>query len=75
MQHIGYNGPKRKYALKFEALVSPGGLVLQAAGPMEGRKYDWALYIQGGFDEQFGDKLCVDGLQYYAYGDSGFNEK
>jgi nuclease HARBI1 len=40
LQRSAYNDHKRKHALKFQALVAPDGIILHAAGPLEGRRRD-----------------------------------
>ena len=41
VQAIAYNGHKRNHALKYQAVTTPDGLILHAAGPLEGRRHDW----------------------------------
>lgn len=36
VQNVVYNGQKRKHALKCQAVTAPDGLILHAAGPIEG---------------------------------------
>ena len=75
MQNVVYNGHKRKHALKYQAVVTPDGLILHAFGPLEGRRHDWTLYIRSGIEEQLPSALLVDGKQYCIYGDSGYNRR
>jgi nuclease HARBI1 len=70
-QRAAYNGHKRKHALKFQALVAPDGLILHAAGPLEGRRHDWTLYLRSGLDAELENRLHIEGTQYCIYGDSG----
>ena len=44
-QRIAYNGHKRKHTLKFQSLTTPDGLVLDAFGPLEGRKETRLDYV------------------------------
>jgi hypothetical protein len=74
-QRAAYNGHKRKHALKFQALMSPDGLILHAAGPLEGRRHDWTLYMRSGLDEELEGGLCIAYTQYCIYGDSGYNRR
>ena len=75
VQNVAYNGHKRKHALKYQAVTAPHGLLLHAAGPMEGRRHDWTLYCRSGLDEELGEVMVVNGFQYCIYGDSGYNER
>ena len=52
MQRVVYSGHKRKNALKFQALITPDGLIYHASGPLEGRRHDWTMYVPSGIDEQ-----------------------
>ena len=61
VQKVAYNGHKRKHALKYQAITSPDGLVLHAAGPIEGRKHDWTLYCRSGVDESLPGVMYVGG--------------
>lgn len=75
VQNAAYNGHKRRHALKYQTITLPDGLILHASGPLEGCRHDWALYVNSGIDEQFGDMMFLDGVQYFIHGDSGYNER
>ena len=51
VQNAAYNGHKCKHSLKLQAITSPDGLVLHAAGPIEGKRHDWTIYCRSGVDE------------------------
>lgn len=74
-QNASYNGHKRKHGLKFQTITSPDGLILHAAGPIEGRRHDWALYVRSGIETQLDNVCSVDGIQYYVHADSGYNRR
>lgn len=74
-QQVCYNGHKRTHALKFQVVSSPCGLALHLAGPMEGRRHDWTLYLSSGLDEQLQEVLEVDGRMFCLYGDSGYSAR
>ena len=46
-QHF-YNGHKRVHAVKFQAVVTPGGLFAHLHGPVEGRRHDASLFAESG---------------------------
>ena len=75
VQNVAYNGHKRKHALKYQAITSPDGLVLLAAGPIEGRMHDWTLYCRSRVDDSLPGVMYVGGKQYCIYGDSGYNQR
>lgn len=56
-----------------QAITGPDGLILHAAGSMEGRRHDWTLYIRSGLDERLAENLLASGKQYVLYGESGYN--
>ena len=70
-QGVAYNGHKRKHCLKYQALTTPCGWSMHLAGPMEGRRHDWTLYLSSGLDSTLGPTFLHDGKQFVAYGDSG----
>jgi nuclease HARBI1 len=70
---VAYNGHKRKHALKFQAILTPEGLIFHIAGPIEGRRHDWTLYCRSGIELQLEEKITINGIQYFIYGDSGYN--
>lgn len=72
---VVYNGHKRKHALKFQAVNSPDGLIQHVAGPIEGRRHDWTLYIRSGLEENLPEVLEIDGVRYRIYGDSGYSRR
>ncbi|CDF38936.1 unnamed protein product [Chondrus crispus] len=74
-QRVVYNGHKRKHALKYQAVTTPDGLILHAAGPIEGRRHDWTLYVRSGLDEVLPGLLDFDGLRYCFDGDSEYNRR
>ena len=63
-QRVVYNGHKCKHALKYQAVNTPDGLILHAAGPIEGRRHDWTLYVRSSLDEVLPGVLNFDGLRY-----------
>ena len=75
VQNVSYNGHKRKHALKYQAITSPDGLVLHAAGPIEGRRHVWTLYCRSGVNQSLPGVAFVGGKQYCIYGDSGYNQR
>lgn len=74
-QNAAYNGHKMKHALKFQTITSPDGLMLHAAGRVEGRRHDWALYVRSGSEKQQENVCSVDGTQCYVHSDSGYNRR
>ena len=53
------------------------GLILHAAGPLEGRRHNWYLYGRSGLDDVLQELFFVGGKQYSVsvYGDSGYNRR
>ena len=74
-RRVVYNGHKRKHALKYQAVNTPDGLMLHAAGPMEGRRHDWALDVDSGIETVLPGVLEVAGTRYCLYGDSGYSRR
>lgn len=51
LQNVCYNGHKRKFYLKFQAVSTSDGLLYTFYGPVEGRRQYWTLYVRSGLDE------------------------
>lgn len=75
VENVVYNGHKRAHALKYQAVMTPDGIILHLYGPVEGRRHDWTLYTRSEMDGQLESTLFCDGIQYCIYGDSGYNER
>ncbi|KZZ91610.1 hypothetical protein AAP_03316 [Ascosphaera apis ARSEF 7405] len=76
-QRSYYSGHKRYHCYKYQAVVTPDGLVSSLAGPMEGIRGDWALFhyslIADDITEEFRasnvapeDQVCLFGDPAYA---------
>lgn len=74
-QNAAYNGHKRKHALKFQTITGPDGIIIHAHGPMEGRRHDWALYVESDIERQLREVCLLGGEQYYIHADSGYNRR
>lgn len=72
---VVYNGHKRKHALKFQAVNTPDGMIQHVAGPMEGRRHDWNLYIESGLEANLPRVLEIEGERYRIYSDSGYSRR
>lgn len=75
MQRDCYNGHKRKHALKYQAITTPDGMVLNLCRPVVGRRHDWYMYIMSGLDEVLPEVLLIDGIRYCIWGDPGYNNR
>lgn len=74
-QRITYNGHKRKHAIKYQALTTPCGLAMHAAGAMVRRRLEWTLYLSSGLDEALQEAFNLAGKPFVAYGDSGYSAR
>lgn len=63
-QEAVYNGWKRKHCLKYQAVVTPDGIIIHLFGPVEGTKHDALVYRESGLSEI---------LENYAHGPDGTN--
>ncbi|KDN35135.1 hypothetical protein RSAG8_11823, partial [Rhizoctonia solani AG-8 WAC10335] len=72
-QDVVYNGYKKHHALKFQAIVTPDGLMRPVYGPVEGCRADGGVLEMSGLE-----KMCLDhakgmdGRQLFVYGDSAY---
>lgn len=69
------NNFKPKKSLKFQTITSLDEFTLHVAGPIEGRRPDFALYVQSSTEKQL-TKVCkVNDKQYFVKDDSGYNRR
>ena len=74
-QRVLYNGHKRKHCIKFQALTTPYGMAMHVAGPIEGHRHDWTLYLQSGLETTLGKLLEFKGKCFVIYGISGYSAR
>ena len=75
LERVAYNGHKCSHAIKFQALTTPCGMCMHLAGPMEGRRHDWTLYMSNGLNNTLQEAFFYDGKQFVALGDSGYSAR
>lgn len=70
-----YSGHKRKHGYKYQAIVTPDGLVSSLMGPFIGRRGDWKMVEQSGLAEKLravnGGRRAAHAL--YLYGDPAYS--
>jgi hypothetical protein len=73
-QEVFYSGYKKAHTLKFQAIVTPDGMISHLAGPFEGKLGDWSAWQQSGVVEQI--RQVNDGLPagegLLVYGDPAY---
>lgn len=47
---------------KFQAIISPDGIILHTYGPIEGQRHDWTLYFRPEIDTQLEECMLVVGI-------------
>lgn len=71
-QRAVFSGHKRVHALKFQAVVTPDGLVSHLAGPFTGNRHDTAILVASGLLDQFRNGLRDEDGPFCVYGDAGY---
>ena len=66
-QDLFYNGHKRCHAVKFQAVTTPDGLIVDFFGAYPARRHDRIVYNESGLEERLGAIL-----EYTLYGDAGY---
>lgn len=61
--------------MKYQVVSTPNGLMLHVAGPIEGRRHDWALYVHSDVKVNLLVVLEVENVKYRIYGDSIYNQR
>jgi nuclease HARBI1 len=75
-QRLCYSGHKKKHCLKFQAAVTPDGLISSLCGPIVGRHGDWHMFQRTGIEEEVFDLWRREGItednRLYLYGDPAY---
>ena len=72
-QRVVYKGHKRVYALKFQSVVAPNGMIANLFGPVEGRRHDSALLAMSGLLNQLEERsFSPNGQALCIYGDPAY---
>lgn len=73
-QRAIYNGHKRVYSIKFQAVALPNGLVGNLFGPVEGRRHDSFMLASSWFLQELQrfSNCPVTGLPLCVYGDPAY---
>jgi hypothetical protein len=69
-----YSGYKKCHAYKFQAIMTPDGILSSLAGPWPGREGDWGMFVSSGLEpklRQINQGLTV-GDRSYLYGDPAY---
>jgi DDE superfamily endonuclease len=71
-QRIFYSGYKKKHGFKYQALVTPDGILSSLMGPFEGRINDNNMYSQSGLESRL--HQLFDGREpLFIFGDSQYD--
>ena len=71
-QESVFNGHKHIHSLKYQAVITPSGMLVHFFGPIEGRRHDSAVYYLSGLDQQIDNIYSSDGKQLCLYGDTAY---
>lgn len=71
-QRVVYNGHKRVHGLKFQAVVTPDGIVSHLAGPHCGNKHDSSILRETGLLAKLDTSLRDQDGPFLLYGDGGY---
>lgn len=67
-----YNEHKFKHVLKFQALTTADGLIVNIYGSIGDRRHYWTIYTLNNLEEQIPGCLTVEDTKYWVYDDSGY---
>ncbi len=70
-QEEAFSGHKRFYALKFQHVMLPNGIIAHSIGPFAGRRNDAAMYRDSGLDAEL-QTMQLHGHQLALFGDGGY---
>ncbi|ETV68871.1 hypothetical protein H257_15223 [Aphanomyces astaci] len=69
---IGFIDGTRKHALKYQAVMSPDGIIVHLHGPEPGSRHDAYLLARSQLVSKLQDKLPVENTRYVIYGDPAY---
>ena len=74
-QKFWYSGYKKRHAFKFQAIMTPDGLVSHLGGPYEGKLGDWAAWYASGLEVLLRnlDEGVPQDQRAYLYGDPAYS--
>ena len=71
-QRVVYNGHKRVQGIKFRSVVIPNGLIVNLAGPFEGRRHDSTMLHESRMLRELQRVAWVNGHPLCLYGDPAY---
>lgn len=74
-QRLYYSGYKKCHAIKFQAIVTPDGLISHLSGPCPGSRGDWGMYLESGLERKLRHLHVgyANNQRQYLYGDPAYN--
>jgi hypothetical protein len=68
-----YTRFKKGHRYKYQAIISPDGLISSLSGPWEGPKTDWAIYLDSGIGDLVKENARnLRGERVFVFGDAGY---
>ena len=74
-QRSVYSGNMRIHCLVYQTLSTPHGLIFSYLGPAEGKHSDRYMNRASDVEKWLRETHCIDGVQYYIYGDQAYTSK
>ena len=62
-QRLCYSGHKKKHCLKFQAIMTPNGLISSLCGPIVGRHGDWYIFQTTSVEKEIFDLWRREGVE------------
>ena len=72
LQTVMYNGHKRVHGMKFQSVVLPNDIIVNLAGPYEGRRHDSTMLQQSGLLTRLRRVAHFNGQPLCLYGDPAY---
>src|SRR5260370_10773793 len=69
-----YSGYKKAHTIKFQAIVTPDGMISHLGGPFEGKLGDWSACLESGIVDRLRvvNEGVAEGTELLVYGDPAY---
>ena len=68
-----YSGHAKAHGLKYQAIVTPDGIIYSLYGPYEGKKNDWSIWTESGVIPRLRRMMTAPRPCLYLYGDPAYH--
>lgn len=68
-----YSGHAKVHGLKYQAIITPDGMIYSLYGPYEGKKNDWSIWIESGAIPRLRRMITTPRESLYLFGNPAYH--